>query len=293
MRRLLRTGGRRPRAAAIAAVLLASVTGSAVSAEPAQIRIGGTGSALGGLQLLVPAFNAANPDFELTVLPSLGSGGGIKALLADSIEVSVSARPLKEQEAAAGLHQWEYARTPLVFATRPDTPVDAVTLEDMTAVYANETTTWPDGSRLRLVMRPEAEADTGFLRTLSPGMDKAVTTATGNPALFVAINDQDNATALEDIPGSVGLIALGQLQSEGRDLKPLALDGVAPTTDAFRKGDYPHGKSLYLMSRSGISDPGAERFLAFVESAEAQQLLTSAGYLATGADPDPAGGAAE
>ena len=142
-------------------------------------------------------------------------------------------------------------------------------------------------------IRPAAEADTGFLRTLSPGMDKAVTTATGNPALFVAINDQDNATALEDIPGSVGLIALGQLQSEGRDLKPLALDGVAPTTDAFRQGDYPHGKSLYLMSRSGISDPGAERFLAFVESAEAQQLLTSAGYLATGADPDPAGGAAE
>lgn len=286
MRPIVHTASAIVAAAALGSALLVSAPiGPAAAGEPSTIRIGGTGSGLGAITMVAGSFMEANPGIEVIVLPSLGSGGGIKALLAGKIDVAVSARPLTDDEKAEKLVAWEYARTPLVFATRLDTPAGAVTLDQIAGIYAGETTTWPDGARLRLVMRPATEADTVFLRGLSPEMKKAVEAATANPSLFVAINDQDNASAIEKIRGSLGLISLAQLLSEGRKIKALTLDGLHGSVEALQKGEYPHAKSLYLIVRSPPSDT-AEAFLRFVGSADGERILSSVGNLTTGPAPE-------
>lgn len=242
------------------------------------IRVGGTGSALGGMQLLAQAFMKAHPESRVVVLPSLGSGGGIKALLSGKIDVSVSARPLKDSEKAKGINDQEYASSPVVFATHKETAVDGVTLEELPALYAGETNVWPDGSRLRLVMRPATETDTKLLRSFSPEMDKAVEAATQRDNLFVAVNDQDNASALEDIRGSLGLTSLGQLQTEQRRLKPLTFNGLVGTVDALRDGTYPYAKHLYLITAPD-QVPLAAAFVNFVWSPEGRRILTAHGNL--------------
>ncbi len=266
------------RLAAAALVAFAVVAVQAQAAET--LRIGGTGSALGGIQRLADAFMSQHPDIDVIVLPSLGSGGSIKALIADKIEVGVSARALKAEEEDAGLVEREYARTPLVFTTRTDTAADGVTLDQVEGAYRGDLANWPNGSRLRLVMRPASEADTEFLRTLSPAMDKAIDAAIDRDDLFVAINDQDNAKALEDIRGSLGVISVGQMRSENRTLKPLTLDGKAGTIVALRAGTYPYAKHLYAIVGPAPS-PAAAAFVAFLFSAEGGRLLTEAGYLPT------------
>jgi phosphate transport system substrate-binding protein len=264
-----------------ATLLTATALVAQTDAQAAEtLRIGGTGSALGGMQRLADAFMADNPDVRVVVLPSLGSGGGIKALIAGEIGLSVSARPLKPEEAAQGLIERQYATSPLVFATHPDTAADDVTLSQLVSVYRGDTTTWPDGTRLRLVMRPAAETDTAFLRTLSPEMDEAVTAALERADLFVAINDQDNATALEQIRGSLGLIALSQLKSENRDLKPLTLDGIAGTPETLVNGTYLYAKSFYIIDRPQPTVAGTA-FVEFLASAKGEQLLNDVGYLPT------------
>ena len=269
-------------ATVVAGALL--VAGPAAAEAPSTIRIGGTGAALAAMTMLGQAFMEANPGVTVVVLPSLGSGGGIKALAADSIEVAVSARDLKDDETAAGLLAWEYARTPMVFATRSDTAADAVTAARLIDIYAGTVTTWPDGPRLRLIMRPATETDTVYLRGLSPEMDKAVDSATKNPALFVAITDQDNAKAIEDIRGSIGFVALAQMLAEGRKLKPLSIDGRNGTVEALEQGAYPHVKSFYLVVRPS-PDPTAEAFLRFVGSPAGQRILAATGHLAAGPAP--------
>jgi phosphate transport system substrate-binding protein len=129
-------------------------------------------------------------------------------------------------------------------------------------------------------VRPASEVDTALLRKLSPEMNRAVDIAIGRDDLFVAINDQDNAKALEGIRGSLGLISVGQALSEGRALKLLMLDGKAGTIETLRDGTYPYAKQLYVMVGSEPSPPVAA-FLAFLFSAEGARRLTESGFLPT------------
>lgn len=99
----------------ILAALFAAVT--CVPASGQEVKIGGTGAALGTMKILADAYSRQRPDFRFAVLPSLGTSGGIKALRAGAIQVSVSARPLLESEAQGGFVATEYGRTPFIFAT--------------------------------------------------------------------------------------------------------------------------------------------------------------------------------
>src|SRR5258708_1091963 len=69
--------------------------GAAAATE--EIRIGGTGNALGPMHVLGQAFAKANPGVTVTVLPSLGSGGGIKAAANGAVQIAVSSRTLKDE----------------------------------------------------------------------------------------------------------------------------------------------------------------------------------------------------
>jgi phosphate transport system substrate-binding protein len=273
-------------ALAAAVSLAATALVAQAHAETATVlRIGGTGAALGGMQLLGSAFSKAHPGVQVVVLPSLGSRGGIRALLADKIDVAVSIGPFKHPGQDQQLVAWEYARTPLVFATHWDNSADGVTLEQLAQAYAGSLAAWPDGTRLRVVLRPAVEYDTMVIRGLSPETDKAVAAAMGRD-LLVAITDQDNAAALEAIRGSLGMISLAQILSERRRLKPLALEGIEGTLQALRDGRYPHAKTMELITKPQPA-PLVEAFLGFVRSPEGQRILASSGHLVTGANARP------
>src|SRR5512137_2326936 len=75
------------------------------------VRVGGVGTALGVMRIIAGAFEAANPGIRVQVVPSLGSSGGIKAIGEGALDISLSGRPLKEEEKSKGLAAQELART--------------------------------------------------------------------------------------------------------------------------------------------------------------------------------------
>src|SRR5665647_1766445 len=99
-------------------------TGNSSAAQ--EIRIGGTGAALGSMQLLGAEFSATNPDIQVTTVPSLGSGGSIKAVLAGAIGLAVTSRAMNESDRKLGAVEMEYARTPFVFAVSTKSKVSAI-----------------------------------------------------------------------------------------------------------------------------------------------------------------------
>lgn len=261
------------------ALTLALPADMALAAAPpsaAVLRMGGTGSALAVARLLVDAFSHEQPGLAPEIVPSLGSGGGIKALAAGALDVALSGRPLKDEERAKGLAAHPFARSPLGFTSPAAVAADEVTLAEIVDIYAGRIASWPDGSPLRLVLRPEGEFDTAVLRRISPAMAAALDSAYARAGLISAATDQENLDTLEKLPGSLGVAILGQIRAERRSLKMLRLDGVAPSTDTLASGEYRHQKALYLVLRPEPS-PLAAAFAAFVVSPAGQGILAGIG----------------
>lgn len=264
---------RRGRACAIALALLLGSSGGAAAEE---FRIGGTGSALGTMQLLAAEFTAANPDIRITTVPNLGSGGGVKAVVAGAIGLAATSRPINERERKLGAVEVEYARTPFVFAVSTNSKVTAITSRELAAIYAGKTVTWPDGIPVRIVLRPASDIDTEMVKRISPDIRRALAAAEARPGVKFSMNDQDAANDLERIPGAIGPSSLSVIVSEKRALRALKLDGRVPTPANAASGAYPYHKRLFLVTGARRS-AAVERFVAFVRSPAGRKVLDSNG----------------
>jgi phosphate transport system substrate-binding protein len=249
----------------------------AAGANAQDIRIGGTGAALGTMQVLADAYAKERPGTTLTVLPSMGSGGGIKAVLAGAIQVAVSARPLSEAEVKAGALETEYGLTPFVFATGAGNAAVGITTQELVDIYAGSREQWADGTRIRLVLRPVGDSDSETIKNISPQMREAKNLAEQRKGMLFTVTDQDAAASLEKAPGSLGPSTLALILSEKRPLKALALNGVVPNAKSLADGSYPLFKRMSLVTGPGA---GAETlaFVSFVRSAAGRKVLEQNGH---------------
>ena len=145
---------------------------AAAADAPQEIVIGGTGAALGAMKVLGNAFTATDPAARVRVVPSLGSGGGIKALAAGAIQVAVTSRPLTDEERAKGLVECEVIRTPFVFAVHDKAPATRASLAELAEIYAGTRATWKDGTKTRPILRPLTTSIPTSIPTSSAACDR-------------------------------------------------------------------------------------------------------------------------
>lgn len=253
--------------------------------QAADLALGGTGGDLGTMRVLGEAFEKANPGTTVEVLPSLGSGGGIKAVLAGAIDLSISSRPLKDKERAKGATAAPYAKTALVFATPLSNPQIGLTRAEVVEIYAGKRTAWSDGTLIRLILRPEADTDTQIVMASIPGFEAAASKAAERRGLPIGVSDQDAADLIQGVQGGLGTSSLSLILGESRPLKALALDGVAPTSAGIEDGSYPILKTFRFVVGPNPSEL-ARKFIAFVRSAEGIAILRRTGHVEVGAGGD-------
>ncbi len=259
-------------------LFLMTQAASMEAAERAVIRIGGTGGALGGIREVAHAFQKKHPRIEVAIPTSLGSSGGIKALLSDAVDIAVTSRPPTEEERKQGAVELEYARTPFVFITSMHGVADNVTLQQVSAIYYGELKTWPDGTPIRLILRPKGDTDNAYLRGLSAAMDKAVPSTLAREGMVTAVTDQENVDLIQRTRGGFGASTLAQVISEKRNVTVLHLDGVAPDVAALRDGRYPYSKSFFVIT-TPRTNVAARSFIEFLSSAEGRAVLQRSGHL--------------
>lgn len=241
------------------------------------IKIGGTGGAIGTMNLLGEAFSKVHPQAKTILMPGLGSGGGRKALMGGAIDIAVTSSAGKNSEKLDGAAAALYARTPFVFATSKKNPVSGLTTQEIVDIWSLKRTTWPDGSRLRLILRPATDTDTALLKSISPAMAEAVKSALAREGMKSALSDSDSADALETIEGALGTSSLALIISEKRSLKALAVNGVTPSPRTIADGTYPYFKSLYLLTGPKPSQ-ATQEFVSFVRSVRGREILGQLGH---------------
>lgn len=261
----------------VAILACSCLTLAAPSAAADELRIGGTGNALGAMRLIAAEFSRAQPRHKVEVLVSIGSSGGIRAVPKGAIQIGLSSRLPRADEGAEKLTTIEYARTSTVFTVREASPVRTITRREVADIYAGRTTAWPDGERIRLVMRQPGDDNTQQIAGLDTAIAEALKLAEKRPGLSFASNDQEAADKLESVQGSFGTSTVGLIRAEGRRLRALALDGIEPTPQNVQAGRYPLIKRLYLILPAEPT-PAAREFVAFVQSPAGRGILERTGH---------------
>ncbi len=248
-----------------------------VRAAAKAFTVGGTGWSIGITRIMAQEYRVLNPGIRITVPDSVGSSGGIRALLAGSFEASFATRPLRAQEQGKGLETIALVRTPFVLAVS-DLVAGPLSLsdDDVRAAYDRRIRTWPDGTRMRLVLRPERETNNRMLRRHFPGIEDGLARSLAAQGAVITHTDQEAMDYAERVSGALVTTTLAAIHSEDRALQPIALNGVAPTIEALDRGDYPLSITLYAVLRSD-SDPAARAFITFLASRKALEILRGFG----------------
>jgi phosphate transport system substrate-binding protein len=258
----------------------------AVTANVESIKIGGTGAALGTMKHLARAFEAKHPGVAITVLPSLGSSGGIRALIGGAIHLAVSARPLKKKEWAPGVIASAFGRTAIVFATAADVSRTDFTTAELIKIYDGTTKSWANGENIRILLRPDSETDTKLMRDLLPGMSAAIDAAKRRRGVPVMYTDQEIADAIARIPGALGPTTLCLNLAENRGFRIFSINGIKPTPETIVDGTYPITKSFYLVT-GPESGKTVGKFVTFVRSPEGAAILRRLGHHVLSAGKSP------
>jgi len=260
---------------AFALTIVTTLAGTGLShAEP--LRAGGTGAATALLEMLGAAY-ARESENRLLVVPSLGSSGAIRAARDLKLDFAISARPLKPDEVASDMTTVIAFRTPFVLATPRKNP-PTLRAAEIAGLYRAEKAAWPDGTPLRVILRPKSESDTELMASIFAGMREALDAARQRPDVPVAATDQDNTDAAERIENSLIGASFVQIRLEKRPLNLIAINGVAPTPENFEAGTYPFTKTLYLVAPlARLSE--IDGFVRFLRLPGTQSMLREVGVL--------------
>ena len=257
-------------------------TPSALAVGEAVLTIPGTGDSQDLLRLLAERFRRDNPDITVELPDSVGTTAGLRLVIGGKTELARTARPLRDDEIAAGLSQTVFAATPVVFAVHPSvTGVKGVTSAQAQAVFAGRVKNWselggPDLAVAR-VCRETPETTRELLNAAIPGFE-----ADGCRDQAVAYTTPEAVALVAGHPGAVGYVSLAAMAAA--NLTPLPLDGVAPTLENVGRGSYRLAIPFGLAYKSPLS-PAAARFLKFLSSPDALSLMARLGCLPSPAKP--------
>jgi len=260
--------------AAITLVLIYQID----NARATEITVGGTGMSLGTMHIAGEAFTAKYPDMYVLVPPSMGSGGGIKALIDDVIDLSLTARPLRRNEVAAGLTEELCVRTSLVFVSQPRFASD-VKLENLPSLYHEFDPRWPDGTPLKAILRTRSGSEMPYLSDRVPGLADAFMKARARPDTLIGMTDQLNASHAEIIKGSLAIASQMQMLSERLRLKPMSIDGIFPGVASLKDGSYPFSMRICAISKRSNSKTVTKQFIGFLKSEEGEAIFNRVGAL--------------
>lgn len=273
-----------------------SVEGDVPPTPPAvhpdgHVELAGSGSNLPLMRALARAFEADAPGPEIVVHPSVGSGGGLRALRDGVVDAALISRPARPAE-LRGLSLRPLARVPVVLATGDAAAARAgLHAVALLALYAGERTRFANGSPARIVQREAGDSAHLAVAAALPGFAEVDAASRAASRFPIARSDAAMQQALLDARHATGLFDMGLIESQGLPLYAVRIDGVAPGADSLARGTYPFERELSIVT----SRRPARRlvaFLAFLGTEPSRGLCRKLGYLPVGAPAPPGSGGA-
>lgn len=244
------------------------------------ININGSGSCLDMMKPIIAAYQKNNKNVRIIMEKPLGSSGAVKALLAGALDLVLSSKALKPEETAKGAKQQMYGVTPLVLIAEKHVRKSDLTTKELEDIYSGKTVAWPGGDVIRLVLRPNEDADTKILSELSPGMEKAIKAAKSRPGMIIAVTDPESYATVSITPGGLGATGLTSIIAEKLPVASLTLNGVVASPKTLASGAYPLSKEIRIVTNQKTS-PATQKLINFLLSPQGRAIAGKTGVLVT------------
>ena len=240
-----------------------------VSAE--EISVVGTGSGAKIIEMLGDSFTKSNPDCKVLVPPSIGSGGGIKAVGTDQALIARIARELKESEKEYGITYTPILKLPIVFFVNKSVGIQNLSPQQACDIYSGKITNWKDvggpDADIRVIRREDGDSSLEVLQKKLPGFKDITLTQKSKTTL-------SDPETCEMVQAKENTIAFGTYaNTKGMDLTVLKIDGKDPSDVS----SYPYFGILALIYKEKNKTGNVGKLIDFATSPEAKDVILNAG----------------
>jgi phosphate transport system substrate-binding protein len=221
-------------------------------------------------------FEETHPNVRVDVQTG-GSSRGVRDAREGLADIGMVSRSLKDSE--SDLRAYLIGLDGISLIVNKSNPVSELTTEQIVAIYTGKIRDWSEvgGRSGQIVTENKAEGRS----TLELFLDHFKLTS---PQIKADIVVGDNEQAIKVITGNeqaIGYVSIGSAvysADNGLPIKPLPLNGVAPTIDAVKSKQFPIVRELNLVvskEPSGL----VKEFLEYAQSPKVTDLVKDLFYV--------------
>ncbi|OHD13966.1 MAG: hypothetical protein A2086_10540 [Spirochaetes bacterium GWD1_27_9] len=233
-----------------------------------KIVIGGTGANQDLLKDLAEQFMDVNKNTIVEVPDSIGSSGGIKAVIEGQIDIARVSRNLKDKEKETGLKYRKFALCPIVFASNLSVNVKNLKTEDILNIYSGKIKNWKElgGADLEIVVigREEGDSSRATIEEAFPDFKKVKY----REDIIIVNKDQDMIRKLKVKKGSIGFGTLANMN--GDKLNIFSINNIKSDSSSYNLIN----AFAFVYFENKINSL-AKKFLEFVYSEDGKKTIKS------------------
>ena len=222
--------------------------------------------------VLSEQFMADHPNVKVTYDPT-GSGTGIEAAKTGSTDIGLSSRALKEEETSDGLKGITVALDGIAIIVNADNPVEDMSVEQIAQLFTGEAKDWSavggNAGEVACIGREAGSGTRDGFESITKTKDFCVLSQelTSTGAVIEAVKSNPNA---------IGYASLSSV--EGKEgIKEITVDGVGCSEATILDGSYQIQRPFVMVTNGRELSEAAQAFLDFATSADAKDLISSAG----------------
>jgi phosphate transport system substrate-binding protein len=252
---------------------------TAISVFAEQLIIPGTGASEVIMQELANAFHAENPEHEIVIPPSVGSGGGIKLVGTDKNILGRIARPIKDDELSYGLESLPFAKDMVLFVVGEKVGIKNLSAQQLAEVFSGKIENWQEvggnDTRVRLLIREPGDSSLLIIRQKLSTF-KNITFSERAKVLF---HDYEMVKALNKYTTVIGWITNSSMREINSSRTAIAINNIAPTQENAYDGQYTLTGEYALVYKMNNLDGLARSFVDFIFSKKGSKILIDNGLI--------------
>ena len=238
------------------------------------ISLGGSTSMEKLCEAMSESFMEANPGVTVTV-EYTGSGAGLEALAAGSIDIGNASRGLKDEEKANGSVENIVAIDGIATITDKNNSVTDISSEDLAKIYTGEIANWNEiGGEDQPIVVIGREAGSGTRDAFEELLEVA-------DACNYAQEIDSTGGVLAKVastPGAIGYVSLDVVDDT---VNAVSLNGVEPTEEQILAGSYLLSRPFVMATKGTIEEQNelVQEWFNYIKSEDGKSVIKGVGLI--------------